>query len=240
MGPRKWVIGQCRWRVEETPLRPLVGTVCVHLLSRKRLPCRRCGQSHWPQPRAGPPQDLRLRHSVGDRCAGRCIHPSTRLGNVPSECSAAATLQVGSVGMPLFDRPKRGRKKPHQPALAHCVRVAGQDALRLTALPRVGALNRLPDSRHAPLRRRASETPHRERPGKESAREEKERREAAPVSFFSTSKRGSIGRRSLPGAKIGSGSTGHGIAPSPPQHAKTPTPEHPNTRKLQHPTTPTP
>jgi hypothetical protein len=39
---------------------------------------------------------------------------------------------------PLFDRPKRGRKKPHQPALAHCVRVAGLDALRLRALPPPG------------------------------------------------------------------------------------------------------
>jgi hypothetical protein len=42
---------------------------------------------------------------------------------------------------PLFDRPKRGRKKPHQPALAPCVRVAGLDALRLTPLPRFGARN---------------------------------------------------------------------------------------------------
>jgi hypothetical protein len=46
------------------------------------------------------------------------------------------------MGCPLFDRPKRGRKKPHQPALAHCVRVAGLDALRRTALLCFGAANR--------------------------------------------------------------------------------------------------
>jgi hypothetical protein len=46
-------------------------------------------------------------------------------------------------------------KKPHQPALAHCVHVAGLYALRLTALPRVGPTNRLPDSRYGPLRRNA-------------------------------------------------------------------------------------
>jgi len=80
---------------------------------------------------------------------------------------------------PLFDRPKRGRKKPHQPALAHFVRVAGRDALRLTVLPRIRAANRNSlrsdtDSRKGaeghtlvvPLCKvKPSETPHRERPG---------------------------------------------------------------------------
>jgi hypothetical protein len=82
---------------------------------------------------------------------------------------APAFVQLSSqdpLRCPLFDRPKRGRKKPHQPALAHCVRVAGLYALRLTALPRVGAANRNSlghlrwprsdiDSRKAPLRCRA-------------------------------------------------------------------------------------
>ena len=37
-------------------------------------------------------------------------------------------LSRGRSGCPLLDRPKRGRKKPYQLALAHCVRVAGLDA----------------------------------------------------------------------------------------------------------------
>ena len=97
-------------------------------------------------------------------------------------------------GCPLFDRPKRGRKKPHQPALAHCVRVAGLDALRLTALLRAGAANRKGpeghpvdslghlrwprsdiDSRKAPLRRRTvrGAAP---RKARETNRRKKERR----------------------------------------------------------------
>jgi hypothetical protein len=57
-------------------------------------------------------------------------------------CLSAAILLVSPAGMFFFDRPKRGRKKPHQPALAHCVHVAGLDALRLTAMLCVGAANR--------------------------------------------------------------------------------------------------
>jgi len=72
-------------------------------------------------------------------------------------------------GGPLFDRPKRGRKKPHQLALAHCVRVAGQSALRRAARLCIGAANRKGpeghpadslrsniDSHDAPLRREAA------------------------------------------------------------------------------------
>jgi hypothetical protein len=33
----------------------------------RHLPCRRCGQSHGPQPPACPAQTLVRRHSVGDR-----------------------------------------------------------------------------------------------------------------------------------------------------------------------------
>jgi len=44
-----------------------------------------------------------------------------------------AILPVCPPGCPLFDRPQRGRKKPHQPALAHCVHVAGLYAPPLTA-----------------------------------------------------------------------------------------------------------
>jgi hypothetical protein len=102
-------------------------------------------------------------------------------------------------GCPLFDRPKRGRKKPHQLALAHCVRVAGLDALRLTALLCAGATNRLPDSRHAPLRRRAvrDATP---RKARKSKTEEGEA--GGPLFFCSTAKRESIGGGSQPATQI--------------------------------------
>jgi hypothetical protein len=222
MGPRKRVIGQCRSRVEGTPLRPLAGTVCVHRRSRKRLPCRRCGQSHWPQPRAGPPQDLSLRHSVEDRCAGGVF---TRLRGwetyrlsallqrpfkwAPSEC-------------PFFDRPKRGRKKPHQPALAHCVRVAGQAVLRLTALPRVGAEGHtlaVPLCGAERPRRRTAKGP-------EKNRLEKERRAGRRYGSFSVRRRkeGRSGEDRYPGLKLGHDPPATGSR----RH-------HPNTRKLQPP-----
>jgi hypothetical protein len=85
------------------------------------------------------------------------------------------TLSGGS----LLDRAKRGCKNLDQPARSHYVRVAGLDALRLTAQPRVGPTNRLPDS-HRGARGHTlavplcvagpSETPHRERPGKKISR----------------------------------------------------------------------
>jgi hypothetical protein len=120
-----------------------------------RPPCRRWGQSHWPHPTAVPAQGIVLQHSAGENCAGRrLLYVSMWFDNrtVTNFCLHASIVPVGPSGGPLFDRPKRGRKKPHQPALAHCVRVAGLYALRLTALPRVRATNRLPDSRRALLR----------------------------------------------------------------------------------------
>jgi hypothetical protein len=72
------------------------------------------------------------------------------MGPKTVQLRTSACMQLDPSVCPLFDRPKRGRKKPHQPALAHCVHVAGRDALRLTALLRVGATNRLSDSRHGP------------------------------------------------------------------------------------------
>jgi hypothetical protein len=120
-------------------------------------------------------------------------------------------------GGPLFDRPKRERKKPHQPALAHCVRVAGRDALRLTAPPRVGAANRKgpeghpvdslghlrwprsdTDSRRPPLRDKSvRDAAPRKARGKESAKEKRKQANGTAL-FCSTSKRASIGRRSQP------------------------------------------
>jgi hypothetical protein len=97
----------------------------------------------------------RMVSSSGTRpesCAGRRPPSSMWLDKRAVRVPSCRSVRSGC---PLFDRPKRGRKKPHQPALAHCVRVAGLDALRLTALLCAGATNRLPDSRHAPLRRRA-------------------------------------------------------------------------------------
>jgi hypothetical protein len=58
------------------------------------------------------------------------------LWTINAQLQTSACMQPDSSECPLFDRPKRGRKKPHQPALAHFVRVAGRYALRLTALPR--------------------------------------------------------------------------------------------------------
>jgi hypothetical protein len=93
--------------------------------------------------------------------------------------------------VPFLTGQKGDGKKPHQPALAHCVHVAGRDALRLTALFHVGATNRLSDSRHGaeghtlevPLCGAApSETPHRERPGKELFKKAEESCQAVPRS----------------------------------------------------------
>jgi hypothetical protein len=135
-------------------------------------------------------------------------------------------------GCPLFDRPKRGRKKPHQPALAHCVRVAGLDALRLTVLLRAGAANRkgprghpvdslghLPSLRHrfAKSPSAAQNRPRRRTakgPGNESAGEGEEGRPAVRLSFCSTSKRASIGRRFLPATGSGVGGSGCSFAAS--------------------------
>jgi len=116
-------------------------------------------------------------------------------------------------GGPLFDRPKRGRKKPHQPALAHFVRVAGRDALRLTALARIGAANRNSlghlrwprsdiDSRNAPLRDQSvRDAAPRKARGKESTKEKRKQANGTAL-FRSTSRRASIGRRSHPATEI--------------------------------------
>jgi hypothetical protein len=96
------------------------------------------------------------------------------LWTINAQLQTSACMQPDPSECPLFDRPKRGRKKPHQPALAHYVRVAGLHALRLTAMLCVGAANRKGpkghpvdslghlrwprsniDSRCAPLRRSA-------------------------------------------------------------------------------------
>jgi hypothetical protein len=59
--------------------------------------------------------------------------PDPGTGRVGRWATGSTIGAASSGGVSLFDRPKRGRKKPHQPALAHCVRVAGLHALRLTA-----------------------------------------------------------------------------------------------------------
>ena len=69
-----------------------------------------------------------------------------------SNCPVASRW---GVGCPLFDRPKRGRKKSHEPVRAHCVRVAGLVLLRLKRAERNEVILWTP----------SSETPHRERPG---------------------------------------------------------------------------
>jgi hypothetical protein len=161
--------------------------------------CLRCGQSHWPHPTAVPAQGIVLQHSAGENCAGRrllCVSMWFDNRTVTNFCLHASIVPVGPSGGPLFDRPKRGRKKPHQPARAHCVRVAGLDALRLTALLCAGATNRLPDSRcgaeghtlAVPLcDAEPSETPHRERPGN---RKQKKGKQVAP-SFSVLPRKGS-------------------------------------------------
>jgi hypothetical protein len=62
------------------------------------------------------------------------------MGSINVQLRTSACMQVSCPpdpeGCPLFDRPKRGRKKPPQPALAHRVHVAGLHTLRLTALLR--------------------------------------------------------------------------------------------------------
>jgi len=83
-----------------------------------------------------------------------------------------AVLPTRVEGGPLFDRPKRGRKKPHQPALAHvrsrrragprCVgrlgSASGQRIARARRVIRADSLLRRSDidSHDAPLRREAA------------------------------------------------------------------------------------
>jgi hypothetical protein len=94
---------------------------------RHHPPCRSCGPSHGAQ-------SLFASRRLFTKWFGK-RHTRTPAFLQPS-------CWYPPPGCPFFDRPKRRRKKPHQPALAHCVHVAGLDALRLTALPRVGAANR--------------------------------------------------------------------------------------------------
>jgi hypothetical protein len=125
----------------------------------------------------------------------------------PSEC-------------PLFDRPKRGRKKPHQPALTHCVRVAGRDALRLTALPRAGAANRNSlghlrwprsniDSRRAPLRRSAVRDTA-PRKARKTNRRQNERKAGRRYRFFLRRKGSRLGEDLNPRLGLGYGGMGRG------------------------------
>jgi hypothetical protein len=88
-------------------LRPLAGMRSVYRLSRNRRPCRRCGQSHWPQPAAGDPKGFVLRHPAGEGRAGR-----RPLFSVDDKCTVAdfCPHAAGLVGMSLFDRPKRTEK----------------------------------------------------------------------------------------------------------------------------------
>jgi hypothetical protein len=104
---------------------------------------------------------------------------------------------------------KGGRKKPYQPALAHCVRVAGRDALRLTAVLRVGAANRKgpkghpvdslrsdSDSRngaegHTPVCPSASHC----RPSRRTARGPGNRQMMAPTDYHVTWESGAVGFR---------------------------------------------
>ena len=67
-GPRHRV-NKSQSRVQSMRWRRLAGMRCAHRLSRRRPPCRRCGQLHWPQPVAGPPKHFVHRHSAGDRYA---------------------------------------------------------------------------------------------------------------------------------------------------------------------------
>jgi hypothetical protein len=53
-------------------------------------PCRRCGQSHWPQPTIGPTQGLFLRPSAGYHCAGRYISLLWVSMRVPYESATPA------------------------------------------------------------------------------------------------------------------------------------------------------
>jgi hypothetical protein len=133
------------------------------------------------------------------------------LWTINAQLQTSARMQPDSSEC-LFLTGQKGRKKPHQPALAHCVRVAGRYALRLTALPRVGAANRkgpwgYPVTRsdicdgltQTPIRdagpkviplwcpSAAQRSPRRRTakgPENESAKEREERRQAVPL-FFS-------------------------------------------------------
>jgi len=98
----------------------------------------------------------------------------------PGDSFRTTDLPTGAEGCPLFDRPKRGRKKPHQPALAHV-------RSRRRAGPRCGGRlgsasgQRIGRARRVILRTRFAQTsirtaprcaarpplaPHRERPGR--------------------------------------------------------------------------
>jgi hypothetical protein len=61
---------------------------------RRRPPCRRCGQSHWPPPTADPTQGLLLRHSVGGSLCREAASASFYLG-VPCESSPTCSHPVG-------------------------------------------------------------------------------------------------------------------------------------------------
>jgi hypothetical protein len=121
-------IGGCRWSKKSARIPVRVGafsmsgrSVCVFV----SLPTRLAGSGIWLSSRSilSPlPGEGGTGWVDGLRCRRLVLAPR--------------------MGCPLFDRPKRGRKKPHQPALAHCVRVAGLDALRRTALLCFGAANR--------------------------------------------------------------------------------------------------
>jgi hypothetical protein len=49
-----------------TPLKSFAGTSCLRRVLRRRPPCRRCGQSHWPQPAPHVAQCVVLQYSVGE------------------------------------------------------------------------------------------------------------------------------------------------------------------------------
>jgi hypothetical protein len=51
---RRWFVGQFPSRVEGTRSRPPRRNGQLDHRSRKRPPCRRCGQSHWPHPTVHP------------------------------------------------------------------------------------------------------------------------------------------------------------------------------------------
>jgi len=106
-------------------------------------------------------------------------HPTGAGPDRPGDSFRAIGLPARAEGCPLFDRPKRGRKKPHQPALAHM-------RSRRRAGPRCGGRlgsasgQRIGRARRVILRTRFAQTsirmaprcaawpslaPHRERPG---------------------------------------------------------------------------
>jgi len=147
----------------------------------------------------GPLRPVRLdghEHYVGRR---KYLYPSRlTVGRPdwPGNSFRTIDLPARAEGCPLFDRPKRGRKKPHQPALAHCVRVAGRSALRRAAQLCIGTANRKGpeghpadsllrrsdiDSHGAPLHREAAfcAAPRKARKGGEART-----RPRTPVVFF--------------------------------------------------------